>query len=85
MENENHRPAARPPKRMSGLVIAMPPERIALFKAIVESYDNLTTLRTEDPRVHHLKLYFSAEARDEVVALVESLTPRFSIRVLAED
>jgi hypothetical protein len=70
---------------MSGLVIAMPPERIALFKAIVESYDNLATLRTENPRAHHLKLYFSPEVREEVLSLVRSLAPRFSIRVLAED
>jgi len=40
---------------------AIEPAKIALFKAIVESYDNLATLRTDDPKQHHLKLYFSAE------------------------
>lgn len=74
-----------PPPRMSGMVLAMPPRHIALFKAIIESYDNLATLRTEDPSVHHLKLYFAPETRDEVAALVEALAPRFSIRILGED
>ena len=40
---------------------AIEPAKIALFKAIVESYDNLATLRTDDPKQHHLKLYFSDE------------------------
>jgi len=58
----------------------MPPERIALFKAIVESYDNLATLRTEDPRQHHLKLYFSPEMAGEIEALLDSMQADFAIR-----
>ena len=60
----------------------MPPERIALFKAIIESYDNLATLRTEDPQLHHLKLFFSAETSNEVEALLASLEADFAIRRL---
>jgi len=41
------------------------------FKAIIESYDNLATLRTEDPRRHRLKLYFAPEMADEVNALLK--------------
>ena len=67
------------------MVLVMPPRYIALFKAIIESYDNLATLRTENPNVHHLKLYFAPETRDEVAALVEAIAPRFSIRILDED
>jgi hypothetical protein len=58
----------------------MPPEKIALFKAVIESYDNLATLRTEDPRRHHLKLYFAPESGAEVKALIDSLTGAFAIR-----
>jgi hypothetical protein len=68
-----------PPVAMSTIMLAMPPERIALFKAIVESYDNLATLRTEDPTRHHLKLYFAPEMTSEVEALLESLAPSFAI------
>ena len=60
----------------------MPPERIALFKAIVESYDNLATLRTEDPRQHYLRLYFAPEMAAEVESLLESLQSAFAIRRL---
>lgn len=65
------------------IVFAIAPEDIALFKAIIESYDNLATLRTEDPRRHHLKLYFSAEMEDAVRALLDSMRDRFGIRELA--
>jgi Domain of unknown function (DUF4911) len=65
------------------ITFAIPPAQIALFKAIVESYDNLATLRTEDPRTHTLKLYFAPEMEGEVRALLDSLRDRFSIREIA--
>jgi uncharacterized protein DUF4911 len=68
---------------MSTITLAMPPERIALFKVIVESYDNLATLRTEDPRQHYLKLYFAPETSPEIEALLNSLELDFAIRRLA--
>ena len=64
---------------MSTMLLEMPPARIALFKAIIESYDNLATLRTEDPVRHHLKLYFAPEAREELERLIDSLTPQFAL------
>jgi len=64
------------------IVMAIPPARIAEFKAIIESYDNLATLRTEDPRRHHLRLYFASDQKDTVNQLVESLRERFEIRRL---
>jgi hypothetical protein len=73
-----------PPAAMTTIVLTMPPERIALFKAVVESYDNLATLRTEDPRRHHLKLYFSPDMAAEVEALLDSLQADFAIRRLLE-
>lgn len=69
-----------PPPAMSTIILAMPPERIALFKAIIESYDNLATLRTEDPRQHYLKLYFAPEMAAEIEALLDSLQADFAIR-----
>jgi hypothetical protein len=72
------------PVAMATLLLAMPPEKIAEFKAIIESYDNLATLRTEDPRLHLLKLYFAPESAADVEALVDSLTAQFSIRRLKQ-
>ena len=68
---------------MASMLIWMPPELIALFKAIIESYDNLATLRTEDPAQHHLRLYFAAESASEVHGLIDSLEGQFSIRRIA--
>jgi len=70
--------AERP--KLQSVVIWIPPERIALFKAIVESYDNLVTLRTEDPRRHHLRLYFAADQHDEAEALLAAVAGQFPIR-----
>jgi hypothetical protein len=72
-----------PPSAMSTIILAMPPERIALFKAIIESYDNLATLRTEDPRQHYLKLYFALEVTEEIEALLDSLQADFALRRLS--
>ena len=62
------------------VLLAMPPAGIARFKAIIESYDNLATLRTEDPRHHYLRLYFDPASAVEVDALLDSLSAVFSIR-----
>ena len=64
---------------IASMLIAIPPEQIVLFKSIVESYDNLATLRTEDPTRHHLRIYFSADSRDEVEAMMASLATQFAI------
>jgi Domain of unknown function (DUF4911) len=69
-----------PPTAMATVLIWMPPERIALFKALIESYDNLATLRTEDPAQHHLRLYFAPESAADFHALIDALAAQFSIR-----
>jgi Domain of unknown function (DUF4911) len=60
-------------------LIVIPPAKIAEFKAIIESYDNLATMRTEDPRRHYLRLYFAANQAEEVERLLASLAARFEI------
>jgi hypothetical protein len=66
------------------MLIAIPPEQIVLFKSIVESYDNLATLRTEDPARHYLRIYFSADSREEVEAMMTSLSAQFTIERIGE-
>ena len=69
---------------IASMLIAIPPEQIVLFKSIVESYDNLATLRTEDPARHHLRIYFSADSREEVEAMMASLAAQFAIERIGE-
>ncbi len=64
---------------LSTITFDIPPEKIALFKAIVESYDNLATLRTENPQTHRLCIYYEAASRDEVRAVFNSLIEPFAI------
>ena len=78
MSEANHQP------HLKTIRFAIEPAKIALFKAILESYDNLATLRTDDPKQHHLKLYFSDDLEAEVRALFDSLRERFSIRELPD-
>ncbi len=75
----NREEVARPARELATIILTMPAKRIALFKAIVESYDNIATLRTEEPRQHHLRLYFAQETSAEVEALLDSLQADFEI------
>ncbi len=69
--------------KIDSILIAIPPGHIVLFKSIVESYDNIATLRTEDPARHHLRIYFSADSREEIEAMMASLAAQFEIQRLA--
>jgi len=73
---------ADPAPRLRSILIAIAPEQIALFKSIVESYDNLATLRTEDPARHYMRIYFGEDQAADVEQLLESLGGQFSIRVV---
>jgi Domain of unknown function (DUF4911) len=64
---------------LTSALIAIAPAQIVLFKSIVESYDNLATLRTEDPRRHYIRIYFAADQADEVERLLAALAGRFEI------
>jgi Domain of unknown function (DUF4911) len=68
--------------QLKSVLITIRPHWIALLKAIIESYDNLATLRTEDPRRNRLRLYFAADQAAEVEGLLASLKDRFAIERL---
>ena len=57
------------------VLLAAPPAGIARFKAIIESYDNLATLRTEDPGHHYLRLYFDPASAAELVMRLSARAP----------
>jgi len=67
---------------MRSMILEITPADIAYFKAVIESYDNLATLRTEDPERHHLKLWFAPEAEADINQLLASLAPKLVIRIL---
>jgi uncharacterized protein DUF4911 len=62
------------------MVLEVQPEHIAMLKAVIESYDNLATLRTADPVHHHLKLWFSPEHQDDVDAVLAELAQTYPMR-----
>ena len=69
--------------RFRSLILEVAKPDIAFFKAIIESYDNLATLRTEDPKLSHLKLWFAPELEAYVNELLASLAAMISIRVVS--
>jgi hypothetical protein len=68
--------------RMRSMTMEIAPADIAFFKAVIESYDNLATLRTEDPERHHLKLWFDAELEADINELLASLAQELRFRIL---
>jgi hypothetical protein len=65
------------------IVLEVAPEHIAMLKAVIESYDNLVTMRTADPVRHHLKLWFSPEHQADVDAVLAELAATCPMRRIA--
>jgi hypothetical protein len=65
------------------IVVEVAPEHIAALKAVIESYDNLATMRTADPIRHHLKLWFSPEHRADIEAIIAEVVPAGAMRRVA--
>jgi Domain of unknown function (DUF4911) len=71
------------PAAIISIVLEVRPEHIAMLKAVIESYDNLATLRTADPVRHHLKLWFPHEHQRDVEAVLEELAATYPMRRIA--
>jgi hypothetical protein len=65
------------------MILEVQPEHIAMLKAVLESYDNLVTLRTADPVRHHLKLWFSPEHQADIDAVLAELASTCPMRRIA--
>ena len=65
------------------IVLEVQPKYIAMLKAVIESYDNLATIRTADPVRHHLKLWFSPEHQGDIEELLEELASTCPTRRIA--
>ncbi len=68
---------------IASLVLEVAPRHIALLKAVIESYDNLATLRTADPARHHLKLWFSPAHQADLDAILAELAASVPMRRIA--
>jgi hypothetical protein len=68
---------------IASMVVELAPEHIAMLKAVIESYDNLATMRTADPIRHHLKLWFSPEHQADIEAIIAEVVPAGSMRRIA--
>jgi hypothetical protein len=64
------------------MVLHIAPGQIAHFKALVESYDNLATLRTADPARHHLKLWYQAGSQAEIDALLDEMRKFCTVEII---
>ncbi len=62
------------------IILEVVPEHIALLKAVIESYDNLVTMRTSDPVRHHLRLWFSPQHQADVDAVLAELAATCPMR-----
>ncbi|MGH7864110.1 MAG: DUF4911 domain-containing protein [Candidatus Binataceae bacterium] len=58
-------------------------EKIVVFKSIVESHDNLATLRTEDSTRNILRIYFAPELEDEIDAMLAGLPADLEVKKLS--
>ncbi len=58
-------------------------EQIVVFKSIVESHDNLATLRTEDAHRNILRIYFAPELEDDVEAMLAGLPEQLELTKLS--
>ena len=65
------------------LLVSVRREQIVVFKSIVESHDNLATLRTEDSHRNILRIYFAPELEDEVEAMLAGLPKELELTKLS--
>jgi hypothetical protein len=66
--------------RFKSIAVTVPRALIVVFKSIVESHDNLATLRTEDRRRNILKIYFAAELEEDVEAMLAGLAKEMEVK-----
>lgn len=67
---------------MVRMELRMTAAHIALFKALVESYDNLATLRTADPATHRLHLWYWPAHQAQIEALLAEVVVLGPIEVI---
>ena len=70
------------PVQFATRVIYVEPADIFVFKAVVESYDNLVTLRTEDPKASYLRIWFDLASSSDVDELLEFLSGKLRLRIV---
>ena len=77
------RPCAAPPRHSGRLLVRLAPGDVALFRFLLEAYDNLALFTVLERRTALLKVVFSPHAEDAVRAALAEIGE--NIRLTVED
>lgn len=66
-------PCAPPPGRSGRLLVRVPPEDVALFRFLLEAYENLAIFTTLERRTALLKVLFSPQQEGAVRAALAEI------------
>lgn len=65
-------------KNLETIFLRIAPDKFHFLKFIIEGYDNLAIISSEDNKAGIIKLRYPKEERKELFALLASLTPQIS-------
>lgn len=63
---------------LENLYLRIAPSRFHYLKFILEAYDNLAVLSSEDGKAGIVRVRFPAELRDDVYAILNEIAPKIS-------
>lgn len=78
------RKAGPPPSQSARLYVQLAPERIALFRFLLEAHDNLALFSVADRRQGVLQLRFSPDQGREVRAFLERVRTETGVELVLD-
>jgi len=82
MKRKKFPPAFPAPARSSKLLVRVEPSRIAMFRFLLEGYDNLALFSVLDRRRGVLELFFSPHQADAVRKALAAIAEELPMEVL---
>lgn len=76
-----HRPCPAPPIRSGRLLVRVAPGNVALFRFLLEAYENLAFFTTLERRTALLKVMFSPQQADAVRAALAEIAESVPLTV----
>lgn len=65
-------------KNLETIFLRIAPDKFHFLKFIIEGYDNLAIISSEDNKAGIIKLRYPQEVRKEIFSLLDSLTSQIS-------
>jgi hypothetical protein len=65
------------------LIIQVPPQEIAYFSFIMESYEGIAIVRTLDPQKGSVELMVSPHFQEELAAILADLSRQFPVQSIS--